>query len=56
MQVRLIKELYGNQIVELYHSISYNWIEFALDDFDWYISVQLSLYFDVDCLDDLLAS
>ncbi|RWR82623.1 centromere protein O isoform X3 [Cinnamomum micranthum f. kanehirae] len=55
-QVRLIKELYGNQIVELYHSISYNWIEFALDDFDWYISVQLSLYFDVDCLDDLLAS
>ncbi|XXG64452.1 hypothetical protein AAC387_Pa05g2406 [Persea americana] len=40
-QVRLIKELYGNQIVELYHSISYNWIEFALDDFDCKVTISL---------------
>ncbi|KAI3929269.1 hypothetical protein MKX01_006505, partial [Papaver californicum] len=30
-QIRLIKELYGNQIGELYHSLSYNVIEFVLD-------------------------
>ncbi|RVW52315.1 hypothetical protein CK203_093383 [Vitis vinifera] len=34
-QVRLIKELYGNQIEELYHSLPYHMIEFALDDSDW---------------------
>ncbi|CAK7354210.1 unnamed protein product [Dovyalis caffra] len=31
-QVRLIKELYGNQIGELYHSLPYHIIEFVLDD------------------------
>ncbi|KAE8731640.1 plasma membrane ATPase 4 isoform 1 [Hibiscus syriacus] len=33
-QVRLVKELYGNQIGELYHSLPYHMIEFALDDSD----------------------
>ncbi|WVZ96068.1 hypothetical protein U9M48_041751 [Paspalum notatum var. saurae] len=33
-QVRLIKELYGNQIGELFHSLPYNVIEFALEDFE----------------------
>jgi len=37
MQVRLIKELYGNQIGELYHSLPYHMIEFVLDDFDWLV-------------------
>ncbi|GAY44480.1 hypothetical protein CUMW_082400 [Citrus unshiu] len=34
-QVRLIKELYGNQIGELYHSLPYHMIEFVVDDSDW---------------------
>lgn len=38
MQVRLIKELYGNQIGELYHSLPCHMIEFVLDDFDWSVS------------------
>ncbi|MCD9560346.1 hypothetical protein HAX54_018968 [Datura stramonium] len=29
-----IKELYGNQIGELYHSLPYHMIEFVLEDFD----------------------
>ncbi|KAL6600533.1 hypothetical protein ACP70R_045333 [Stipagrostis hirtigluma subsp. patula] len=33
-QVRLIKELYGNQIGQLYNSLPYNVIEFVLEDFD----------------------
>ena len=33
-QVRLIKELYGNQIRELYHNLLYRMIEFVLDDSD----------------------
>ncbi|KAE8734724.1 plasma membrane ATPase 4 isoform 1 [Hibiscus syriacus] len=33
-QVRLVKELYRNQIGELYHSLPYHMIEFALDDSD----------------------
>ncbi|XP_042007164.1 uncharacterized protein LOC121755826 [Salvia splendens] len=33
-QVRLIKELYGNQIGELYCSLPYHMIEFVLADFD----------------------
>ncbi|KAH9798558.1 Centromere protein O [Citrus sinensis] len=33
-QVRLIKELYGNQIGELYHSLPYHMIEFVVDDSD----------------------
>lgn len=37
MQVRLIKELYGNQIGELYHSFPYNMVEFVLDDLDWLV-------------------
>ncbi|KAK4274355.1 hypothetical protein QN277_017585 [Acacia crassicarpa] len=40
-QVRLIKELYGNQIAELYHSLPYHMIEFVLDDFDWKVTVSL---------------
>lgn len=40
-QVRLIKELYGNQIEELYHSLPYHMIEFALDDSDCKITVSL---------------
>jgi len=38
MQVRLIKELYGNQIRELYHSLPYHMIELVLDDSDWSVS------------------
>ncbi|KAG6497777.1 hypothetical protein ZIOFF_045683 [Zingiber officinale] len=40
-QVRLIKELYGNQIGELFHSLSYNLIEFVLEDFDCKVTVSL---------------
>ncbi|XP_026404068.1 centromere protein O-like isoform X2 [Papaver somniferum] len=40
-QIRLIKELYGNQIGELYHSLSYNVIEFVLDDNDCKLTVSL---------------
>ncbi|XP_021607174.1 centromere protein O isoform X2 [Manihot esculenta] len=40
-QVRLIKELYGNQIGELYHSLPYHMIEFTLDDFDCKVTVGL---------------
>ncbi|MQM06954.1 hypothetical protein Taro_039785 [Colocasia esculenta] len=40
-RVRLIKELYGNQIKELFHSLSYNLIEFVLDDFDCKVTVSL---------------
>ncbi|WJX41903.1 hypothetical protein P8452_29195 [Trifolium repens] len=40
-QVRLIKELYGNQIGELYHSLPYHMIEFVLDDFDCKVTVSL---------------
>ncbi|TXG62364.1 hypothetical protein EZV62_013727 [Acer yangbiense] len=36
-QVRLIKELYGNQIRELYHSLPYHMIEFLLDDSEWWV-------------------
>ncbi|XP_064983802.1 uncharacterized protein LOC103973849 isoform X2 [Musa acuminata AAA Group] len=39
--VRLIKELYGNQIGELFHSLSYNLIEFVLEDFDCKVTVSL---------------
>ncbi|KAJ8763790.1 hypothetical protein K2173_003572 [Erythroxylum novogranatense] len=40
-QVRLIKELYGNQIGELYHSLPYHMIEFVLDDFESKVIVSL---------------
>lgn len=40
-QVRLIKELYGNQIGELYHSLPYHMIEFVLDDYDCKVTVSL---------------
>ncbi|GAA0162779.1 hypothetical protein LIER_39474 [Lithospermum erythrorhizon] len=40
-QVRLIKELYGNQIKELYHSLPYQMVEFVLDDFDCKVIVGL---------------
>ncbi|KAL2482201.1 Centromere protein Cenp-O [Forsythia ovata] len=40
-QVRLIKELYGNQIGELYHSLPYHMIEFVLDDFDSKVTLSL---------------
>ncbi|XP_020110768.1 uncharacterized protein LOC109725811 isoform X3 [Ananas comosus] len=40
-QVRLIKELYGKQIGELFHSLPYNLIEFVLEDFDCKVTVSL---------------
>ncbi|GMG99193.1 hypothetical protein Nepgr_001033 [Nepenthes gracilis] len=40
-QVRLMRELYGNQIGELYHSLPYHMIEFVLDDFDCKVIVSL---------------
>lgn len=40
-QVRLIKELYGNQIGELYCSLPYHMIEFVLADFDCKITVSI---------------
>ncbi|XP_073132824.1 uncharacterized protein [Henckelia pumila] len=40
-QVRLIKELYGNQIGELYFSLPYHMIEFVLADFDCKVTVSL---------------
>ncbi|XP_047327363.1 uncharacterized protein LOC124931021 isoform X2 [Impatiens glandulifera] len=40
-QVRLTKELYGNQIKELYYSLPYHMIEFMLDDYDCKIIVNL---------------
>ncbi|XP_077214943.1 centromere protein O isoform X4 [Tasmannia lanceolata] len=40
-QVRLIQELFGNQIGELYHSISYDRVEFVLDDSDCKVTVSL---------------
>ncbi|KDP33446.1 hypothetical protein JCGZ_07017 [Jatropha curcas] len=48
-QVRLIKELYGNQIGELYHSLPYHMIEFVLDDFDCKVTVSLR-YADLICV------
>lgn len=45
LQVRLIKELYGNQIGELYHSLPYDMIEFVLDDFEWSDHFLVSLPF-----------
>nr|XP_043628185.1 uncharacterized protein LOC122599697 isoform X2 [Erigeron canadensis] len=33
-QVHLVKDLYGNQIGELYHSLPYHMIEFVVDDFN----------------------
>ncbi|GLT85166.1 hypothetical protein SLE2022_033620 [Rubroshorea leprosula] len=40
-QVRLIKELYGNQIGELYHSLPYHMVEFVVDDSDCKLIVTL---------------
>ncbi|KAG7965839.1 hypothetical protein I3843_08G020600 [Carya illinoinensis] len=40
-QVRLIKELYGNQIRELYHSLPYHMVEFVLDDSDCKVTASL---------------
>lgn len=40
-QLRLVKELYGSQIVDLYHSLAFSIIEFALEDFDCKITVSL---------------
>lgn len=37
MQVRLAKELYGNQIKEIYYTLPYNLIAFSLVDFDWLV-------------------
>ncbi|KAL6570505.1 hypothetical protein OROGR_000055 [Orobanche gracilis] len=34
-QVRLIKELYGNQIGELYCSLPFHMVEFVLTNFEW---------------------
>eukprot|EP01018_Ginkgo_biloba_P007358 Gb_34425 [translate_table: standard] len=46
-QVRLLKELYGNQIGELYHSLSYDMIEFVMEDFNCKVTVSLA-YDDID--------
>ncbi|PKA50735.1 hypothetical protein AXF42_Ash017614 [Apostasia shenzhenica] len=46
-QVRLIKELYGTQIKDLFHSLPYNMIDFVLDDFDCKVTVSLR-YVDLD--------
>ncbi|CAA0836939.1 Unknown protein [Striga hermonthica] len=40
-QVRLIKELYGNQIGELYCSLPYHMVEFVLPEFECKITVSL---------------
>lgn len=40
-QVRLIKELYGNQMGELYCSLTYHMVEFVLADFDCKVTVSL---------------
>ncbi|KAL0842911.1 hypothetical protein Bca101_016156 [Brassica carinata] len=40
-QVRVIKELYGNQIRELYHSLPYHMVEFAIDDCDCKVVVSM---------------
>ncbi|XP_051152017.1 uncharacterized protein LOC127265998 [Andrographis paniculata] len=40
-QVRLVKELYGNQIGELYFSLPHHMIEFVLANFDCKITVNL---------------
>lgn len=40
-QVQLTKELYGNQIKELYYSLPYHMIEFMLDDYDCKIIINL---------------
>ncbi|KAL6554439.1 hypothetical protein OROMI_020112 [Orobanche minor] len=42
-QVRLIKELYGNQIGELYCSLPFHMVEFVLTDFECLIKVTVSL-------------
>ncbi|PWZ57852.1 hypothetical protein Zm00014a_044564 [Zea mays] len=40
-KVRLIKELYGNQIGELFHSLPYNMIEFVLEDFECKVTISI---------------
>ncbi|KAI5673104.1 hypothetical protein M9H77_13468 [Catharanthus roseus] len=40
-QVRLIKELYGNQIREVYHSLPYHMVEFVIADHDSKVTVSL---------------
>jgi len=40
-QVSVIKTLYENRIGNLYHSLSYNLIEFVLDDYDCKVTVSL---------------
>ncbi|PIA40814.1 hypothetical protein AQUCO_02400107v1 [Aquilegia coerulea] len=40
-QVNLIKELYGNQIGELYHSLPYHVIEFVLNVYDCKVTLSL---------------
>ncbi|XP_068647584.1 uncharacterized protein [Aristolochia californica] len=40
-QVRLIKELYGNQIGELYHSLCYDRVEFVLEESHCKLTVSL---------------
>lgn len=40
-QVRVVKDLYGNQIKDLFHSLAYNFIEFVLDDFECKVTVSI---------------
>lgn len=43
-QVRLLKELYGNQIGELYHTLAFDMIEFVIEAFNCKVIVEL--YYD----------
>ena len=49
VQVRLMKELYGNQIGELYHSLPYHIIEFVLDDFPWWVLFYCCMLWNAFC-------
>ncbi|KAJ3679475.1 hypothetical protein LUZ60_017486 [Juncus effusus] len=40
-QVRLVKELYGNQISEIFHSMAYNMVDFVLEDYDCIITANI---------------
>ncbi|KAF4373734.1 hypothetical protein G4B88_002238 [Cannabis sativa] len=42
-QVCLVKELYGNQLGEICHSLSYQMIEFSLYKFDWSVKVTVAI-------------
>lgn len=49
MQVRLVKELYGNQIKEIHCSLTYHLILFAIADFGWLVDFSVLCYAFVFC-------